>query len=136
MRASRITLVTVLVLVVAAVAYVALTPGLIDSLRPADTVKDEATINKTVLAFVQEPQTDNYSLARVPGWIDNQSNKKIRSATLLIQLFDGDGNRREKITYEVVNLEPKSRKTFDINAGTIPPDRKATVNVTEIEVVR
>lgn len=131
MRVGRIGTVAVLVMMTIVLTGCS---GVIDQFRSTKTIKDEKVINKTVIAFVNEPQVDNYNLLRVPGWIDNQSGKQLRSATLLIQLSDGDGNKREKITYEVLDLAPKSRKTFDINAGVIPPDRKATVEVTQIEV--
>lgn len=135
MRTGRIVMLVLIAVLLAATAYVALNPEVLDVVRPTVTITDPDTVNKSALAFVGTPFPDDYGLLRVPGWVENQTDQKFRSATLQIQLLDEDGTKKEQITYDVENVEPGVRKTFDINAGTLPPSRTATVSITKIEMM-
>jgi hypothetical protein len=135
MRTSRIILIILVLAVIGVGVYVLLTPEALDPFRPATTVTDSEQIDQMALAFVGTPYPDDYSLLRIPGWVDNQSKQKLRTVTLEIQLLDEKGAKKEKITYDVTDVEPNTRTTFDINAGTLPPSRTATVAITKIEAI-
>jgi hypothetical protein len=96
---------------------------------------DQDQIAQLAIAFVATPFTDDYGILRVPGYVDNNSDSNFRTVTLEIQLVDADGNKKERATYELQDIAPHNRKTFDLNLGTLPPDRTALVSITSLEVV-
>lgn len=136
MRMGRV---PVLLAVVAAILiagiYLTLRPATLDFLKPTTTINDPGQINKVALGFVGSPFPDDYGILRIPGWVDNRSNKKMRRVTLQIQLLDEKSAKKEKITYVVTDIEPATRKTFDLNAGTLPSSRSATISIQQLEVV-
>ena len=136
MRTGRIVLILVGLALVGLVAYVLLTPSALDPFRSTKTINVKAQIDKLTIAFVGAPYPDDYNVLRLPGWIDNKSKQKFRSATVQIQLLDEKGAKKEKITYDVENLDPQTRTTFDINAGTLPATYKAEIQVTKVEVIQ
>lgn len=99
------------------------------------TITDQEAIAEKAIGFVSVPFQDDYGLLRVPGYVDNLSDSEFRAVTLEITLLDEDGNKKEKITHVLENIPPKTRKTFDLNAGPIPPGRTATIAITSLEVV-
>lgn len=138
MRLSWISTVFILVLVLlaAGVAYFYFAPGASNMFRETQTIDDPEVINEMVLGFVSSPFTNDYNVLRVPGWIDNNSGSEIRAASIEIQLFDEDGNKKELIEYVVEDIQPNSRKTFDLNAGTIPASRTAQIQIVGLEVYK
>lgn len=136
MRFGRLLLLIGLVVLIAALVYVILTPGALNMLRGSVEYTDQAEIDARVIAFVSNPFTDDYGLLRVPGYVDNLTESELRAVTLQIQLVDEAGTKRESITYVVKDVPPSSRKTFDLNAGTLPTKRTATIEVTTLEVYR
>jgi hypothetical protein len=117
-------------------AYVEFAPVVRESLQATTVIQDEEQINEQVLVFVRNPYKDDYDLSRLPGYLDNKGELKIVRATLEIELRDSSDNRREVVSYEVRDVQPGSRKTFDANAGAINGPRKAAVKVVELEVVQ
>jgi len=109
---------------------------LIDSFRSTKTVDDEQQISKMALAFVGAPFPDDYNVLRVPGWVDNRSKQDFKTVTIEIQLLDEKKAKKEKVTYEVADVPAGTRKTFDVNAGTLPSTREATIQIVKVEVVQ
>ncbi len=107
-----------------------------DVLVETTTITERETIDETVLGFVAVPYIDDYGNLRVPGYLDNLSGSDIRSARLEIDLLDDTGDLGETVLHTLENVPAGSRKTFDINAGTIGESRRAEIEVLEIEVVR
>jgi hypothetical protein len=122
------------VIVVAVAAYFLFVPDAMNVFRSVERITNEEQVNEMALAFVTSPYTDDYDVLRVPGWFDNLSKSEMRAARLEIQLLDEDGAKKEKITYDVQDIPANTRKTFDINAGTISGDRTATIKVVWVEV--
>jgi ABC-type glycerol-3-phosphate transport system substrate-binding protein len=100
------------------------------------TVTDQTQIGEKAIAFAASPFSDDYGLLRLTGYVDNLSESEFRAVTIEIQLSDADGNKKEKITHTLKDVPAKSRKTFDINAGTLPATRTAAIAITSIEVVQ
>lgn len=120
----------------AAWAYVAFAPAVRASMQPTALIEDQEQIDEQVLVFVRNPYKDDYQLSRLPGYLDNKGDRRILRATLEIELRDSSGNRKEIVSYEVHDIEPGTRKTFDANAGAIDGPRQAAVRVSELEVVQ
>lgn len=99
------------------------------------TITDQDAIAEKAIGFVSVPYSDDYGLLRVPGYVDNLSDSELRAVTLEITLLDDDGNKKEKITHVLENVPPKTRKTFDVTAGPIPPGRTAIISITSLQVV-
>ncbi len=135
MRTGTIVLLLIAILVAAAGVWAVLTPGALDMLKSSQSVTEAEQIAAVALGWVGSPFPDDYGLLRVPGWVENRSTQKIRSATVEIQLLDEDGNKKEKVSYEVTDIAPGARKTFDINAGTLPSSRTATIAITRVELI-
>ncbi len=131
-----ITFILVLILLVAGVAYFYFAPGASNALRETQVIDDPAVVNEMVLGYVSAPFTNDYNVLRIPGWIDNNSESEIRAATIQIQLMDEDGNKKELIDLTVDDIAPNSRKTFDVNGGTIPGTRTAQIIILELEVYK
>lgn len=133
---------TVLGIVVAILAgvgvYLMINPDIVDnvkdSFRGTETISEKEQIDGMVIAFVGSPFQDDYNMLRVPGYLDNNSESDIKSASIQIQLLDEAGNKKELIDYVIEDITAKSRETYDVNAGTIPPDRTATIQVVELVV--
>lgn len=138
MRLSWVSVAVILILVLlaAGIAYFYFAPGASNAFRETEVIEDPEVINEMVLGYVGPPFTNDYNVLRIPGWIDNNSESEIRAATIQIQLVDEDGNKQELVDYVVEELAPHSRKTFDINGGTIPPGRNATIQILELEVYK
>lgn len=138
MRLSWISVVLILVLVllVAGVAYFYFAPGASNILRETQVIEDPEVVNEMVLGYVSSPFTNDYNVLRIPGWLDNNSESEIRAATIQIQLTDEEGNKKELIDFTVEDIAPNSRKTFDVNGGTIPGTRTATIEIVELEVYK
>jgi hypothetical protein len=103
---------------------------------PGTVITEAATIDEQVLAYIRPPYKDDYEMMRISGYVDNNGETWLRRAVLEIQLKDSEGNNKELVKYEVTDLPPESRKTFDANAGSIGGTRQATIKVVEIEVVQ
>ncbi|MCZ7661568.1 MAG: hypothetical protein M5U22_00790 [Thermoleophilia bacterium] len=97
-------------------------------------ITDPAQIDTVAVAFVQNPYTDDYEITRIAGYLDNLGDKTIVSAALEIQLLGKDGGKDELVQYEVLNVPPHTRKSFDANAGTIPGPRTAEVKIVGLRV--
>lgn len=132
-------------LVIAAVligagVYLYLNPALVEnirnSMRQTTVIEDPAEIDKMVIGFVGSPFVDDYNMLRVPGYVDNNSDSDIKSATLEIQLIDEDGNKKELVEYIMEDIGARSRETYDVNAGTVPADRTATIRIVQLEVYK
>jgi hypothetical protein len=131
-----IVLVAAVLALLAGVAYFVAVPGASDFFAPTETITDTELLEGVAIAFVQTPFLNDYANVRVPGWVDNVSGSKIRSVTLEARLIDQDGNRREQITHVVYELDAGTRRSFDINAGTIAGPRTAEISVVEAVVLR
>lgn len=118
----------------AGLAYLVLGGDLLPGPVKTSLVTDQEAIDGQVLVFVRNPYKDDYGMARIAGYLENNGETVIVRAKLEIELRDRDGNRQEIVQYEVTNIDPTTRKTFDANAGTIPDTRQATVKVVELEV--
>ena len=129
-------IVAIVVVLLGVAAYFVFAPGAMDPFRSVQRVTDEDKVNEMALAFVSAPYTDDYQVMRVPGWFDNLSKSEMRAARLEIQLLDEDGAKKEKITYDLKDIPAQTRKTFDINAGTISGARDATIKVVWVEVYK
>jgi len=100
------------------------------------TIRDPKLIPKYAVAFVRNPYKDDYDLSRIAGYVDNLGTTRIIRAHLEIQLVDSSGNRKELVKYDVTSIGPRSRKSFDANAGGLPASRRSTAKITVIEVVK
>jgi hypothetical protein len=126
-----------LVVVLAAIAaYVLLVPHAADVFAKKTVITDQATIGRLSLGFVQNPYPDDYNVMRIPGWVDNRGAQRIVSADLEIQMTDDQGNRKELVKYQVLDIPPRSRKSFDANGGTFSGARKTQVKIVRLEVVQ
>jgi hypothetical protein len=125
----------VMLALVGTIGYLLLAPGAADLLAPTETITDPDRLESVAVSFVQTPFPNDYDTVRVPGWVDNVSTTKIRSVTLEVQLIDQDGSRRELITHVVKDLEAGTRRSFDVNAGTLVGPRTAEVRVVEAVVI-
>jgi hypothetical protein len=117
-----------------AAAYVAFGSGGDIGGGPAVAVVDPAEIDATAIAFVQNPYTDDYDMTRIAGYLQNLSEKTIASASIEIQLLGKDGGKDELIKYEVLDVPPGSRKSFDANAGSISGPRTSEVTIVALQV--
>lgn len=99
-------------------------------------VTDQDRIAKMAVGFVNEPYLDDYGMTRIAGWVQNRSGDRLETVTLAITLLDDKGNKREKVTYEVHDVEPGKRVTFDANAGSIAGSRLAKVAIARMEVAQ
>lgn len=137
MRRSIIIVFGVIVLVLGGfAAYLLLSPDGASEVRASQVVKDQAQWDKTVVVFARNPYKDDYEITRIAGYVDNVSKTDVAKVKLEIRLLDGDGNRKETVKYEVVNIPAASRKTFDANAGAIGGSRRAEVKVVGLEVYK
>lgn len=100
------------------------------------TITDQEKIAEQAIAFAAPPFADDYGLLRLTGYVDNLSKSDFRAVTIEIQLIDEDGNKKEKITHTLKDIPAGTRKTFDINGGTLPASRKAEIAITSLEVVK
>lgn len=125
-------------IVVALLAAVTVVALLFSSRGPTSTqvIKDAKTIPKSAIAFVRNPYKDDYGMSRVSGYVQNRTGTKIVNARLDIQLSDSAGNKKELIKYQVKDILPYSRKSFDANAGPLGGARRADVKIVEIEVAK
>jgi hypothetical protein len=135
MRGARIVLVLIVLGLLAAVAYLLLSPAGLDLLRGSTTVTSEEEIVKMTAGFVALPYRDDYGMTRLSGYIDNLTDKELAEVQLEMQLIDKDGNKAEVVRYTLKDIPPKSRKTFDANAGAIGGSRTAEIKVTSVKVV-
>jgi len=117
-----------------ALAYLMLKPGATDVFRTTTAIEDPATIDATVIGFAGATYADDFGYLRLPGYVDNISDSDVRSVSIQIQLSDADGNKMELIEHTAKDIPAKTRQTFDINAGVLPPDRVATIAIVKIEV--
>ncbi|MHB9148474.1 MAG: hypothetical protein ACYC33_00065 [Thermoleophilia bacterium] len=101
---------------------------------PTTAITDPAQIDEIAVAFVQNPYNDDYGMMRIVGYLDNFGSSTIVSATLEIQLLGDDGGKKELVTYEVADVAPGARRTFDANAGTIDGSRTVNVKIAELRV--
>lgn len=124
-------------LVIAVLATVTIV-ALVSSRGPTTTqvIKDKKAIPKSSIAFVRNPYKDDYGMSRISGYVQNRTGTKIVNARLEIQLSDSTGNKKELIKYQVKDILPYSRKSFDANAGPIGGARRADVKIVEIEVAK
>lgn len=136
-RVYVIILLLLLVLVVGvALAAVLIRPDLtVDRLRQRVAVEGEEQINSTVRVFVRNPYKDDYGVSRIPGYVDNLSTAHVASVTMKITLYEKE-DRKEVVTYEVLDVPANARKTFDANAGIIGGARTAQVEVQGVEVFK
>ncbi|HEY3318399.1 MAG TPA: FxLYD domain-containing protein [Coriobacteriia bacterium] len=133
----RIILLSVVVVaLVGLVGYVLLVPNATEVFAKKTTVTDPTTIAKLTLGFVQNPYPDDYNVMRIPGWIDNRGNQRIVTADVEIQLLDQGGNRKELVKYQVTDIAPRSRKSFDANGGNFNAPRTAKVKIVKLEVAQ
>ncbi|HET6351072.1 MAG TPA: hypothetical protein VFG89_02930 [Coriobacteriia bacterium] len=136
MRIGRVLLILLVVAIIGAVGYVVLNPDIMQSFRPTKAITNQKQIDSMTLGFVREPYSDDYNNLRVPGWVDNRSKQDMKSISVEIQLMDEKQQKKEKITYDIQNVKAGTRQTFDINAGTIPPGRTATIKIKKLEVIQ
>jgi hypothetical protein len=136
MRKTYVALGIVGVLVVVALAAVWAMPAISKAFRQTERVTDQQRISKTILGLAQPPYEDDYQVTRVPGYIDNLSTSTLSQVGVEVQLTDDKGNRKELIKFSLSDVAPRSRKTFDVSAGTIEGPRNATIAVTSIDVVK
>ena len=99
-------------------------------------VEDEAEIAERALAFVQPPYRDNYGNMRIAGYVDNLGDRAFVSATLSIELRDGEGNRTATIEHVVPDVAAGKRTWFDLDAGTFEEPQSPTVAVMSLELAR
>lgn len=126
----------VIVLVLAGViAWLMFVPGASDFLASKRTITEQAEIDEMAIAFVSLPYPDDYNATRVPGYVENLSGLKFSEVTLELQLMTPGDEKRELIEHTIREVEPGTRRTFDINAGTIGETRNAAVEITKIVVV-
>lgn len=136
MRRAVFVLVIVLIVAIVGVgAYAFLFRGSSEGSGPAKVITDQNIIAKTTLGFVQLPYKDDYGVTRLSGYFDNLGKTTIQTADIEIQLFDSDGNRKELVKYQVHDIKPQTRKSFDANAGALQDSRTATIKVARIEVI-
>lgn len=135
MRLNKIVILIVVLAIIAVAAYLATMTNLLDGLRGSTTVTDPQRVNEMVLAYVGTPFPDDYGLLRVPGWVQNNTGETLKGVTVDVQLFNEDGKREEKVSLTVKDIGPRARKSFDVNAGTLPPSRTATISVGSVEVI-
>lgn len=124
----------VVTVLVAAVAFFLFVPQAAEVFTSKRTVTDKAQIAQISLGFVQNPYPDDYNVMRIPGWLENRGDKRIVSADIEIQLLDDGGNRKELVKYTVTDIKPRSRKTFDANAGNFNGPRKTQIKIVKLEV--
>jgi hypothetical protein len=135
MKAVYVVIAIVIVVLGGAAVWLVLGSGSSDFLANEQTVSDAETINEMAAAYVDRPYPDDYNVTRVPGYVDNISDKTFASVTLEIQLLADDGDKAEVVEHTVEDINPGSRKTFDINAGTIGESRTAQGAIIEIVYV-
>ncbi len=136
MRKTVIVLALVVLVAAGAAAYFLFVPGATDVLRSRQVIKDQAKIQKIAVGYVGFPYKDDYQMSRINGYVDNLGSAKLSRVVFEIRLLDAKGNRVERVTYTVLDVPAKSRKSFDANAGAISGSRNAEAKITEIEVVR
>jgi hypothetical protein len=136
MRKTYVTLGVVGALLAATLVIVLAMPAITRTLRETQRITDQKQIAETVLGLAQPPYEDDYQVTRVPGYIDNLSGSTLAKVDLQIQLTDGKGNRKELIKHSLTDIAPRSRKTFDVSAGTVEGSRNARITVTGIDVVK
>ena len=134
MRFGRIALVVVVVLAVAAAAYYFILGSGADLFAPTSTITESrGDLAKRPSASSSLPYKDDYGMTRVAGYIDNQLGKELKAVQVEVRLLDDKNNKRELLRYEVTDVAPRSRKSFDVNAGAITGTRKAEIKVVKIE---
>lgn len=136
MRPILVVLFALIALLAAAAGYFVLVPDATDFLDTTVIVADAKSVGKTVVAYAGQPYRDDYQAIHVNGHVDNLSDKEVRNVKLEIQLVTVEGAKKEKISYVVDKVEPKSRKTYDVNVGTIKGERTPKIKVLSIEVVQ
>ncbi|MDH4139418.1 MAG: FxLYD domain-containing protein [Coriobacteriia bacterium] len=140
MRLSRtVVLLLVVVALLGAVAlYFLSNPNLIDRItnmtRSTQTVSSADEISQIAFAYASPPFVDDYGLMRVAGYVQNTSSSELRAAKISIQLFDEDGNKKERVDHIVGDIKPGERKPYDVSAGSIAGSREATISIAELEV--
>jgi hypothetical protein len=134
MRSPQVALTAVVVALVAGVAYWLLVSGPLAPLAPTRTLTDPAAIQRTAFGFVNNPYRDDYGMWRISGYLDNLSKTRIAKAYLEVQLADSSGNNKELVKYQVTDILPGARKSFDANAGSLSGPRKANATITRLEV--
>ena len=122
------------VLVIA--GYLLFVPGAASILGAKTEVTNPIKIAQLTVGFVENPYPDDYNVMRIPGWVENLSNKRIISADLEIQLLDSDGNRKELIKYTVNDIASGARKTFDANGGAFSGPRNSKVKIVRLVVAQ
>ncbi len=125
----------VVLLGIAALAWM-FVPSLADVFRSTTKITDTAAINKTVFGFVGAPYLDDYSNTRLPGYMDNISNKTVAKVNLEIQLFDSKGDRKELVSYSISDIAPGTRRTFVANAGQLDGPRTSKIRVVSVQVAK
>lgn len=98
--------------------------------------QDAEEISKRALAYSGAPYRDDYGNTRVPGYVDNNGDRRLVKVNLIIDLLDDAGNRKERIQYTVDDIAAGERKWFDVDAGSWAGPRKPTITVESIEVGR
>lgn len=127
--------VLVLALVAGGVAiYSILGPDIAAMSEGSTAVTDADQVNEMVTVFVRNPYQDDYGVVRLPGYVENKSDKSLAAVEMDIQLTDGEGNNKELFSYKVEDVPAGARKSFDANAGPISDDRMAEVTVTAVHV--
>jgi hypothetical protein len=135
MKALYIVVAVVIVLLGGVFVYLLLGPDSSDFFANKQTITEPGTITEMAAAYVDRPYPDDYNTTRVPGYVDNLSDKRFVSVTLEIQLLREDGDKAEVIEHTLEDIGPGARKTFDINAGTIGENRTAQGGIIAIVVV-
>lgn len=135
MKTSYVIAAVVILVLGGVVAWLLLTDGASDFLATERSVTEPDTINELAAAYVDRPYPDDYNVTRVVGYVDNVSQEQFSSVTLEIQLLTSDGDKAELIEHTLEDIAPGTRKTFDINAGTIGDTRLAEGGIAEIVIL-
>jgi hypothetical protein len=134
MRVALVILGIVVLVLAGLAAYFLLVPGATDFLRETTVITDEAAIGEMAVGFVASPYLDDYNTTRLSGYVDNYSERDIAVARCEMQLFNETAEREELVEFTVEDIAPQSRKTFEVNAGTIGDSRTAEITIIELEV--
>ena len=77
MKRSYVVIGIVIVLVAGVVGYLLLVPGASDFLAKTQIIEDQAQIDEMALAYIAQPYPDDYNTTRIPGYLDNRSERSL-----------------------------------------------------------
>jgi hypothetical protein len=136
MRKSIATLIGVVLLLAVVVGVVLMRPEAVKNVfRSTAVITDASEIDGMLTVFARNPYKDDYDMMRIPGYVQNTSDRDIAAVKIEISLWEKE-NRKEIVSYEVSDVPAGRMVTFDANAGAIPGSRTSQVEVTSIEVYR